>query len=214
MKLRELYLQINPSGLRMMRMRDRHRIFTPIKTKILSRDNLTCQFCGFKASLQQMNVVNLDGNYNNNNIQNLCTACSICSRVMLIGSFEAVNDQDSVERLIICNELSQVQLNHLYRVLLTSMSDATLEQAEVAKTVFRSLRNRAALVDDMFGKNTSDTRVFVQSIFDSGVSNHDNLRAILRNLRYFPTRYSFHDEWPLWRHQLKEQISTDIKIRF
>lgn len=214
MKLRELYLQINPSGLRMMRMRDRDRAFAPIKAKIIARDNTMCQFCGFKATEQQLNVVNLDGNYNNNSTQNLCAACSICSRSLLIGSYEAANDQDSVERLIICNELSQVQLNHLYRILLTSMSDATLEQHEISKTIFRSLRNRAALVDDMFGKNASDTRVFVQSVFDSGVSNHDNLRVILQNLRYFPTRQSFHDEWPIWKKQLREQLSKDIKIRF
>jgi intracellular multiplication protein IcmJ len=214
MKLRELYLQINPSGLRMMKMRDRHDAFASTKTKILARDNITCQFCGFKGIEQQMNVVNLDGNYNNNSVQNLCIACSICSRAMLLGSFEAANEQDSVERLIICNELSQVQLNHLYRVLLTSMSDATLEQCEIAKTIFRSLRNRAVLVDEMFGKNASDTRVFAQSVFDSGVSSHNNLRVILQNLRYFPTRHSFYEEWPLWKKQLREQVSNDIKIRF
>lgn len=214
MKLRELYLQINPGGLRAMQMRDRNKAFGPIRSKIISRDKSSCQFCGFRGNPEQMKIMNLDGNYNNNNTSNLCTTCSLCSRCLLLGTFEADSEQDSVERLIICNELSQVQLNHLYRVLLTSMSDATLEQCEVAKTIFRSLRNRASLVDEMFGKNASDTRVFVQSVFDSGVSNHQNLRGILQNLRYFPTRYSFHDEWGLWKSQLREQISKEIDIRF
>lgn len=214
MALRQLYLQINPSGLRMMQMRDRQAAFDSTRNRVIANKNSTCEFCGFKGMPQQMKIINLDGNYNNNTASNLCCTCSICARCLLIGSFEANDDQEAVERLIICNELSQVQLNHLYRVLLTSMSDATLEQSEIAKTAFRGLRNRATLVDDMFGRNASDTRVFVQSVLDSGVSEHQNLRSILQNLRYFPTRYSFHDEWNLWRTQLQEQLSKDIIIRF
>lgn len=214
MQLRELYLQINPSGQKMMDARDRNRTFEPIRARIMARDKSTCQFCGFIATDSQIKILNIDGNYNNNNPRNLISACSICARCMLIGSFESGAEQESVERLIVCNELSQVQLNHLYRVLLTSMSDPTLEQCEVSKTIFRSLRNRAALVDEMFGRNASDTRVFVQSVFDSGVSQHKNLRPVLQNLRYLPTRHSFHDEWELWKKQLRNQISQDIKIMF
>jgi len=213
MALKELYLQINPSGWKMMRMRDRHKAFAPVRSKILSRDNNTCVYCGFAGQSNQMYVVNYDGNYNNNQISNLFTACSVCTRCVLIGSYETTDDQDSVERLIICAELTQVQLNHLYRVLLVSMSDPMLEQCEVAKTIFRSLRNRANLVDEMFGKNASDTRVFTQSILDSGVSTHENLRGILQNLRYLPTRHSFHKEWPLWKTQLRDKISEEIKIK-
>lgn len=214
MELRQLYLQINPSGWKMMRMRDRNKSFAPIASKILTRDANTCQYCGYSGLAKQMKIMARDGNYNNNKPDNLVCACSICTRCFLVGSFESADEQDSVERLIICNELSQVQLNHLYRVLLTSMSDATLEQHEVAKTIFRSLRNRAILVDEMFGKNASDTRVFVQSVLDSGVGNHQNMRAILQNLRYLPTRYSFHNEWQIWRTQLADKIAEDIKIRF
>lgn len=212
--MRELYLQINPSGWKMMRMRDRNKAFTSTLLKILQRDNNTCQFCGFAGIQKQMYVVNIDGNYNNNVANNMCCSCSICTRCVLLGSFEAGDEQDSVERLIICNELSQVQLNHIYRVLLTSMANPSLGQAEVAKTLFRSLRNRANLVDELFGANASDTRVFSQAVFDSGISEHKNLRHILQNLRYLPTRNSFYKEWPLWKNQLKSQLATDIKMVF
>jgi len=212
--MRDLYLQINPSGWKMMRMRNRNTAFTSVLTKVLARDNNTCQFCGFIGIPKQMFVINLDGNYNNNNPNNLCCSCSICTRCVLIGSYEATDDQDSVERLIICNELSQVQLNHIYRVLLASMSEPSLPQSEVAKTLFRSFRNRANLVDEMFGANASDTRVFSQAVFDSGISDHKNLRQILQNLRYFPTRHSFFKEWSLWRSQLKQFKTKDIKMVF
>lgn len=210
----ELYLQINPGGLKMMRMRDRNPAFKSIRKQVLLRDKLTCQFCSFRGEGRQMNIINLDGDYNNNQPTNMCTTCSICSRCLLIGSFEATSESDSVERLIICNELSQVQLNHLYRVLLASMSDASLKHSETAKSIFRSLRNRASLVDNMFGKNASDTRVFVQSVLDSGVSEHKNLRYILQNLRYFPARSSFHNEWALWKPYLKKHCIDDILVQF
>ncbi len=211
--MRKLYLQINHAGAKMMQMRDRNKVFYPIKMAILKRDNNTCQFCAFNGIEPQMKIVALDGNYNNNNPKNLLTACSICTRCLLIGSFEATGEHDSVERLIICNELSQVQLNHLYRVLLCSMSDATLDHCETAKTVFRSLRNRSILVDEIFGKDASDTRVFMQSVLDSEVSTHKNLRGILDNLRYFPSRNSFHNEWSLWRKQLAQSANIKLKIR-
>lgn len=211
--MRKLYLQINHAGAKMMQMRDRNKAFYPIKISILKRDKLTCQFCNFHGIEQQMKIVALDGNYNNNNPKNLLTACSICTRCLLIGSFEASGEHDSVERLIICNELSQVQLNHLYRVLLYSMSDPNLEHCETAKTVFRSLRNRAVLVDEMFGKDASDTRIFMQSVLDSEVASHKNLRGILDNLRYFPSRNSFHNEWSLWGKQLAKAVNTKLKIR-
>lgn len=210
----DLYLTINPGGHKMMRMRNREKAFLPIRKMVLQRDKSICQFCEFEGLPKQMQVVNLDGDYNNNKSSNLVTACSICTRCMLLGSFETSGEHDSVERLIICNELSQVQLNHLYRVLLTSMSDSSLEQHETAKSIFRSLRNRAGLVDEMFGKNASDTRVFVQSVLDSGVGGHRNLRYILQNLRYFPSRNSFHNEWALWKNYLNQNISTDLMLHF
>lgn len=212
MALLELYLQINPSGWKLMRYRDQEPGFELIRSKVLYRDANSCQFCGFSGLPSQLYIVALDGNYNNNSYTNLCSACSICTRCVLLGSFETVDEHDSVERLIICNELTQIQLNHLYRLLLTLMSDSSLRQCEIAKTVFRGLRNRAQLVDEMFGTNSSDTRVFMQSVLDSGVSEHKNLRDILQNLRYFPTRHSFSKEWPLWKTQLKERMNEDIKI--
>ncbi|MBP9721567.1 MAG: type IVB secretion system protein IcmJDotN [Gammaproteobacteria bacterium] len=212
--MRELYLQINPSGWKMMLMRDRNNAFASLRLKVLDRDNHTCQFCNFTGVPKQMYVINLDGNYNNNIPENMCCACSICTRCVLIGSFEEVDNQESVERLIICNELSQVQLNHLYRILLTSMANKNLPQSEVAKTAFRSFRNRANLVDEMFGPNSSDTRVFSQAIFDAGLSDHKNLRPILQNLRYFPARHSFHREWEIWKAQLKRTVDSSINIIF
>lgn len=214
MALRELYLQINPSGWKMMRMRDRNAAFAATQAKILARDSNSCQFCGFTGIAKQMYIVNLDGNYNNNTVSNLCCACSICTRCVLIGSFETTDNQDSVERLIICNELSQIQLNHIYRIILASMANSTLAQAEVAKTLYRSFRNRANLVDEMFGANASDTRVFCQAVFDSGISTHKNLRMVLQNVRYLPARHSFHREWKIWRTQLRQAINPEIKIVF
>ena len=212
--MRELYLQINPSGWKMMQMRNRNQALNSLLNQILTRDNNTCQFCGFVGMAKQMNIINIDGNYNNNTANNMCCSCSICARCVMIGSFEATDNQESVERLIICNELSQVQLNHIYRVLLTSMANSILPQAEVAKTLFRSFRSRANLVDELFGANASDTRVFSQAVFDSGISDHKNFRLILQNVRYFPTRQSFYREWPLWKTQVKQNLAPDVKMVF
>lgn len=51
-----------------------------LRSKILRRDDFTCQYCGFKAEKYQI-VHHIDGNPNNNNEDNLETVCGMCNVV-------------------------------------------------------------------------------------------------------------------------------------
>ena len=60
------------------------------------------------------------------------------------------------------------------------------------------MRHRASVVDKMFGENSSDTKVFLQSVLDSNLQKNQNMQQILKYLRFFPGRTSFRAEWQSW----------------
>ena len=62
MDLQTLSLAVNPEGWRLFTARKTHEAFLAARTKVLQRDNDTCQFCGFQAKEYQ-EIINLDQNY-------------------------------------------------------------------------------------------------------------------------------------------------------
>jgi len=50
----------------------------------------------------------------------------------------------------------------------------------------------------MFGENSSDSKIFLQSVMDSNLIKNPNMKKVLSYLRYFPGRTSFREEWGSW----------------
>jgi intracellular multiplication protein IcmJ len=80
-----LKLMASPGAWRLYSARKSDARFRLYETKVLQRDAYTCQFCGFQAQIHQ-DVINLDGNYNNNKIDNLVTACCFCAQCFFLES--------------------------------------------------------------------------------------------------------------------------------
>ena len=78
------------------------------------------------------------------------------------------------------------------------MESNNSQYQDIAKSFYRCLRHRASVVDKMFGENSSDTKVFLQSVLDSNLQKNQNMQQILKYLRFFPGRTSFRAEWQSW----------------
>ena len=112
MALLPLGLGINIDGAIILQSRKEDESFLRLQKKILSRDNYTCLYCGFRAEEFQ-EVVNIDGDYQNNQPDNLATACVFCAHTQLLGL-------KNNSKIIYLPDISQVDLNNFIRVLFCS----------------------------------------------------------------------------------------------
>lgn len=117
------------------------------KQQVLSEQNNTCQFCGFKTDKFQ-EVVNYKGNNQ--------VACSFCYQVL---NLEAAISRRS-GYLIYLPELTQAELNHILRAIYVARTDSNLEIATSARRVFDVLIERRALAEKILG--TDDLRSFAE----------------------------------------------------
>jgi 5-methylcytosine-specific restriction endonuclease McrA len=84
MDLLPLGLGVNIEGALLFESRKADAAFLRTQKKVMLRDNYTCRFCGFRAEEYQ-EVVNINGDYRDNRLDNLATACIFCTHTQLIG---------------------------------------------------------------------------------------------------------------------------------
>jgi len=96
-----------------------------IKQKIMTRDDNTCQLCGFKSKKYQ-DVHFVDGNPSNLQIDNLVTACVYCHQCF---DLEKVAEMRSGV-LVWLPEISQPDLHHIARAIYV----ARISQGSMAET--------------------------------------------------------------------------------
>ncbi len=158
-----LQLTANIGGWRLLTARRNQPKFKEIAQKIFARDNFMCQFCSFRDFMHP-EVVNLDGNYRNNHIDNMVTSCLLCMQCGFLGV------PNLGHKIIVLPQISQVELMNLSRVLFCAMN-MSKEYSELAKTMYRQLRQLSEPVEAAFGKDTSQSDVFGQGMIDMLNSN-------------------------------------------
>ena len=198
MEIKDIAIEINPFGWGLKKQRLKSKTFLEIKKKFIAYKKHTCDICKYTAQEKFLHVINKNGNYRDNKGSNFSLACGMCAACFFIGSYNPSTSPESVDRLIYCPEISQVQLNHLYRILFVAMERNDSKYQDIAKSFYRCLRHRASTVDKMFGENSSDSKIFLQSVMDSDLIKNPNMKNILSYLRFFPSRISFREEWQSW----------------
>ena len=176
--------------------------FKAVQQKIFRRDNYTCQFCSFQAHEHQ-EVVNLDGNYRNNKISNLVTACLFCTQCHML---DVVGMSLGGGKLIYLPELAQNELNSLCHVLFCAMTNKT-SYFDTAQAMFRNLRFRSQLVEEKYGKGTSDPNNFSQLILNSGMTQYQY--QLLEGLRLLPSYARFKDQLEDWAQAAMEELAQE-----
>jgi len=91
---------------------DADTAFAKVCAEVLSRDNDTCRFCGWRAQKYQ-ECHHVDNDHRNNDPDNLITTCTLCHQVHHIGMC-AMRDGGF---FAVIPELTQVEVNNIVRVI-------------------------------------------------------------------------------------------------
>ena len=112
----------SPGAWRLYSGRKADPRFKSYELKVFQRDRYTCQFCGFQARLFQ-DIVNLDGDYSNNQLANLVTSCCFCAQCCFLESVGVGGYGGGT--LVYLPELSQSEVNSLCHVLFCAITNDT-----------------------------------------------------------------------------------------
>ena len=189
-----LRLTTNPRGWRIFTARVADERFQQLAASIYERDQHRCQFCGFQAKDHQ-HVVNLDGNYSNNDQANLATACSFCAQC---GFLESINNSNYGGGILIhLPDMSQEQLNGLCHVIFCSIFH-NLKQQSKGQNIYRDLRMRAQIVEKYLGEDMSKTEVFGVALAEMSVKQRKQIEPSLTAIRLLPSMSDFEHEMATW----------------
>ncbi len=206
MTLRGIQLSATESNWRLFSVRKADRHFKTYEERVFSRDQYTCQYCGFKSK-QYMDVINADGNYRHNQVDNLVTACHFCSQCFFL---DGIGKSDfGGGMLIYLPEMTQGELNAMCHVLFSMMVSGGRSSAD-AKTVYRNLRLRSQYVEKELGPGLSNPSTYGQLLIDSTINNKaETHQLLMNNLRVLPTMTQYTNQIEAWTLEaLKEMVQN------
>lgn len=197
-------LDANPEAWRIFSTRKRDKAFARFEQKIFLRDRYTCQFCGFQAKLYQQ-VVNIDGNYQSNKIDNLATACCFCAQCFFVESVGM--GEYGGGTLVYLPELTQGELNSFCHVLFCAITNNTGYKS-TAQSLYRSFKFRSEVVEDKYGEGSSDPTSFGQMLVDASIEKQV-AQQMFKDIRLLPSRAKFRRQIEKWAAAALEEISHE-----
>jgi intracellular multiplication protein IcmJ len=181
--------------------------FKVFEKKVFERDQFTCRFCGFQARVFQ-EVINLDGNYAHNKLDNLATACCFCAQCFFVESVGVGGYGGG--SLIYLPELLQSELNSLCHVLFCAITNDTGYKS-TAQSIYRSLKFRTQPIEEKFGEGASDPAIFGRLLIDSGHADPEKAEPIFRDMRLLPSRAKFRRQIESWAAGALEEVAGKEK---
>lgn len=197
-----IQLKASAGAWRLYSARQADPRFKTFEERVFKRDQFRCQFCGFQARVAQ-EVINLDGNYTHNKLDNLITACCFCAQCFFIESVGVGGYGGGT--LIYLPELSQAELNSLCHVLFCAITNDTGYKG-TAQGIYRSLKFRSQPVEEKFGEGTSDPANFGRLLIDSGNTHSEQTDQIFRDIRLLPSRAKFRKQIERWAAAALEEV--------
>lgn len=199
----QLHLTATAGSWRLYSARKADKRFAAFEKRVLERDNYTCQFCGFQARYYQ-DVVNRDGDFSNNRLDNMLTACCFCAQCFFVESVGVGGYGGGT--LVYLPELTQPELNSLCHVLFCAITNDTGYKSS-AQAIYRGFKIRAQAVEDKFGEGTSDPAILGQLMIDADSLEAGQMSAIFQNMRLLPSRAKFRTQIEKWAASALEEIN-------
>lgn len=206
MPLQPIKLTAAAGAWRLKAARKADPAFRAFEKKIFTRDNYSCQFCGFQAREYQ-DVVNLDHDYRNNKMSNLATACCFCSQCFFLESV-GVGDYGG-GTLIYLPEITQGELNSFCHVLFCAITNDTGYKT-TAQSIYRSFKFRSQVIEEKFGEGSSAPSAFGQLLIECGVDSSDTSDALLADVRLLPSRAKFRKQIEHWAANALDELATEF----
>jgi intracellular multiplication protein IcmJ len=174
--------------------------FGAARKKILARDKYTCYYCHFRSD--ELEIINVDHDYEHNKPANLKAACALCARCVLLDSYPL--SYEGGDKMVYMPEMTQETLNHTCRHLFCKVDDADdSEGAYNAKMILAQMQDRAAWLDEKAGCALSHPAMFLHYM---GMKDHD--KKLVHRVRWLPTQETFSDHIPHWRELLKDSAGV------
>jgi len=187
-----------------------HGDWSRVREQILNRDKYTCVYCGFYCNKFQ-EVHHLDGDHNNNIVENLVTACSFCHATQHIG----LCGKEGRGQLIWLPEMSQASLNHAIRWLELgpyAKPEVVSHINAPKESLIRFFNSRIKFSADKFGSSDPSALAdHLLSLTDEQYEHDVSVR--LSPVRLFPVvaKYS-NEQKEAWINQLTLLIPDSGKV--
>jgi intracellular multiplication protein IcmJ len=195
MELLPITLTARKGAWRLYHTRKKNSKFLSLKKQVLERDNHTCRYCGFFSNEFQ-EVINIDGNYKDNKIDNLVTACGFCAQCFFLDGLGLESDTGGI--IVHIPEISQADLNNFCRVLYCSLDKESAYKGKL-QAVYMSLKDRSKEVINCFGPESSDPRIFGQGLLDAALNQEQLRHSVLQHLRLLPSKKTFARQIDYWK---------------
>ncbi len=200
-----LTLMAQPQSWRVFSGRKADPAFKKFAEQVFTRDDFTCQYCGFQAHEFQ-HVVNRDHNYHNNQLSNMITACALCAQCLFIESID-FNDYGG-GRIIYFPELSQAELNGLVQVVFCAIANATNYRTN-AQTIYRDLKLRSQVVDQILGEGMSNPARLGQMLIDAPLEDRERIQqSVLKDLRLLASKTKFEKQIQAWAAAAVDELAA------
>ena len=178
-ELLPLHFEANPGNYQRFCARKKSPLFQKIRLEIIEHYHNTCRYCGISTDVSELEIVNIDHNYSNNNKNNFATACQLCTQALLLDQYP-INYQGN-DRMIYFPSMTQIQLNHLYRALWYHIKNKTKDAAFKSKELVAELSDSAKTLDNVVGTQLSNPGIFVHYLYGKKSD-----RQLLKKIRWLP----------------------------
>lgn len=198
----QLALRTDVDQWRLFELRRQDKGFQAFANKVVERDQGVCHYCSFQSE-KHNEVINVDGNYRNNTLDNMALACPFCIQCCFL-EMVGVSLGDGV--LIYLPELGQADLNGLAHALFAAICNQT-EQADTARKLYDHLKLRARLVTEHLGEGMKKPSMLAQMILDTPSEDPKQVeKTILEPLRLLPSLSHFMPKVESWSQEAFAQL--------
>lgn len=188
-----LGLRASADSWRIFSARKMDKNFVAFERKVLERDNFACRFCGFQAQEHQ-EVVNLDGNFRNNKLENLVTSCIFCSQCFFLESVGPSGLGGGI--IIYLPEITQNEVNSICHVLFCAISNNSAYKA-TAQNIYLNFKLRSSSIEQKFGEGSADPASFGHLLIDSK-NESAKIQELIQGVRLLPSRARFRAQIEKW----------------
>lgn len=189
-----LELRASADSWRLFSARKADVNFSNFEKKVWERDQYKCRFCGFQAQTFQ-EVVNIDGNFRNNRIENLATSCIFCTQTFFLESIGLGGFGGGI--MIYFPELTQNKINALCHVLFCAITNNSAYKT-MAQNIYLNFKLRSALIESKFGEGATEPASFGHLLIDSKHFGAEKLHQLTQGVRLLPSRARFRVQIESW----------------